>query len=837
MDKRDSSFGELVSKLEASIRDVASMAKGSETESENLLEFGVLAEKFVPILDDLSDNDKAKGSSPMRKAVESLDKEFGRAKALIRSPNAREAVKQIEDLTHDLGRSLGLVLFARLDISTEIKQKISALHRELMNTNFTTSQITSSSTSSEMGFYSESEVEEEEDNIVEEERINLDINDLVLQLKYGDDDQLKCALLGLQHVVNGKVVNQEWISEHSIVPILINRLSVGKQNSRLTVMRILRTLASQDAINKEKMADDGSLSVLVKSLARDVEERREAVGLLLSLSDLNAVRRRIGRLQGCIVMLVAVLNSEDSIASNDACKLLNALSSNTQNALHMAEAGYFKPLVQYLKEGSDMSKILMASALSRMELTDQSKASLGEDGAINPLVKMFSAGKLEAKLSALGALHDLSSSTENIQRLVSSGIVGYLLQLLFSVTSVLMTLREPASAILARIAHSESALVNPEVAQQMLSLLNLSSPTIQCHLLQALNSIAAHPSASKVKRKMREKGAFQLLLPFLTESNPKIRTDALKLLYTLSKDSPEELGEQLGESHLFTLVSITATSISMIEKAAAVGILSNIPIADKKATDAMKTANLLPILLSAKSSSSATSTSTDQAELWLEESVAGVLIRFTIPSDKKMQHFSAEHGVILSLVKLLSSGSPLARARAANALAQLSQNSFSLAKSKRSRWLCVSPSSDALCEVHESFCKVKCTFCIVKAGAVAPLIHALEGKEREADEAVLDALGTLIQDDNCENGSNYLAKISGVAALIKVLESGNVKAQEKALTMLEKIFSIDEHRLKYGASAQMVLIDLAQTANSRLKSTAARILAQLELLQIQSSYF
>jgi vacuolar protein 8 len=99
------------------------------------------------------------------------------------------------------------------------------------------------------------------------------------------------------------------------------------------------------------MADVGHLSLLVKSLTRDVEERREAVGLLLDLSDLIAVRRRMGRIQGCIVMLVAMLNGDDPVASQNAGKLLNTLSSNTQNALHMAEAGYFKPLVQYLKEG------------------------------------------------------------------------------------------------------------------------------------------------------------------------------------------------------------------------------------------------------------------------------------------------------------------------------------------------------------------------------------------------------------------------------------------------------------------------------------------------------
>lgn len=100
------------------------------------------------------------------------------------------------------------------------------------------------------------------------------------------------------------------------------------------------------------MVDIAHLSTLVKSLTRDLEEQKEAVGLLSTLSDVSAVRRRIGRIQGCIVMLVAIFNGDDQVASHDAGKLLNTLSNNTQNALHMAEAGYFKPLVQYLKGGN-----------------------------------------------------------------------------------------------------------------------------------------------------------------------------------------------------------------------------------------------------------------------------------------------------------------------------------------------------------------------------------------------------------------------------------------------------------------------------------------------------
>ncbi|KAH9709887.1 hypothetical protein KPL70_013329 [Citrus sinensis] len=837
------SFLEHVKQLQALSKEVASLARNSEYEIDMFNEFADIVEKFSPVFDHLKDNDKVMATAPILKAVDSLEKELRRANSLIKSSNSRLVSKQMEDLTQDMGRSLGLVLFASVELELDVKEKIGSLHRELMNARFdkslSSSPIQTPRPSLESGFVSDFEsrkaveMEEEIQEIVEE-RISLGIDDVMLQLKHGDDKNLKFALLELRELISAKTVDSEWINEAEIIAVLLNRLGSSKPYNRLIMIQILRNLASENADYKEKMANVGSLSALVKSLTRDVEEQREAVGLLLDLSDLPAVWRRIGRIQGCIVMLVSMLSGNDPVASHDAGKLLNALSSNTQNALHMAEAGYFKPLVQYLKEGSDMSKILMATALSRMELTDQSRASLGEDGAIEPLVRMFRVGKLEAKLSALNALQNLSLLEENIQRLVISGIVSPLLQLLFSVTSVLMTLREPASAILARIAQSESILVNKDVAQQMLSLLNLCSPTIQYHLLHALNSIAAHSSASNVRRKMKENGAIHLLLPFLMETNANIRAAALNLVCTLSKDVYEELAEQLGDKYLNILVDITLSSTSENEKAAAVGILSNLPVSNKKATELLKKTNLLPSLISAATSSTITKT---HSTPWLVESVAGILIRFTDPSDKKLQQYSVQHGVIRLLVKLLSSESVVAKSSASISLAQLSQNSLSLRKSKISKWLCVPPSADAFCEVHDGYCFVKSTFCLVKAGAVSPLIQVLEGKEREADETVLGALASLLQDETWESGSNYLAKLSGTQAIIKVLESGNAKAQEKALWILERIFRIEEHRVKYGESAQVVLIDLAQNGDSRLKPAVAKLLAQLELLQAQSSYF
>lgn len=100
------------------------------------------------------------------------------------------------------------------------------------------------------------------------------------------------------------------------------------------------------------MASVDALSIIVRSLARCTEERREAVGLLLDISDILKVRQRIGRIKGSILMLVALQNGDDPRAKDDAGKLLHALSANTQNVLLMAEAGCFVPMMHHLREGN-----------------------------------------------------------------------------------------------------------------------------------------------------------------------------------------------------------------------------------------------------------------------------------------------------------------------------------------------------------------------------------------------------------------------------------------------------------------------------------------------------
>ena len=203
----------------------------------------------------------------------------------------------------------------------------------------------------------------------------------------------------------------------------------------------------------------------------------------------------------------------------------------------------------------------MASALSRMALTDQSKLALAQEGAIPPLVTMIASGKLEGKSAGLGALQNLSTLPANRGALIDAGVIPPLLQLLFSVTSTVVSLKEQAAATLANLAMAGAAaqtqigghgsiLESEETIYQLLSLLNLAEASIQKQLLRALLGMALPPMAVEVRSKMRQGGAITVLMPFLEagEAGEGLRTNAAQVLKVLSADGAgKEVAESLME--------------------------------------------------------------------------------------------------------------------------------------------------------------------------------------------------------------------------------------------------------------------------------------------------
>lgn len=96
---------------------------------------------------------------------------------------------------------------------------------------------------------------------------------------------------------------------------------------------------------------NNALGSIVRLLSRHIEESKLALELLLELSKSNMVCNLIGDIQGSILLLLAMLNSEDVEATTNAHELLENLSFLDQNVIEMAKANYFKPLLRNLSTG------------------------------------------------------------------------------------------------------------------------------------------------------------------------------------------------------------------------------------------------------------------------------------------------------------------------------------------------------------------------------------------------------------------------------------------------------------------------------------------------------
>lgn len=331
--------------------------------------------------------------------------------------------------------------------------------------------------------------------------------------------------------------------------------------------------------------------------------------------------------------------------------------------------------------------------------------------------------------------------------------------------------------------------------------------------------------------------AIKVLVYLCELDDRKVRADAVKLFYLLAKDGNDDiLVEHVNNTCIGNLVRIIRTSDNEEETAAALGIISYLP-QDCSMSQRLLDAGALDVILDSLRGKN------DYASLRNEivENAAGALCRFTVPTNPEIQTQVAEAGIIPLLVSLLASGSSLTKKSAATSLKQFSESSQKLSKQPaRKNWMlscCIASSPTHGCPVHLGVCSVESSFCLLEANALRPLGGVLDDPDTAASEASLDAILTVIEGEQLQEGSKALAEAKVIAPIIKLLSSSSIILQEKALKALERIFRMLELKLKYGSSAQMPLVEITQKGRSDLKSLAAKVLAHLNVLPEQSSFF
>ncbi|XP_039007465.1 U-box domain-containing protein 43-like isoform X3 [Hibiscus syriacus] len=601
--------------------------------------------------------------------------------------------------------------------------------------------------------------------------------------------------------------------------------------------------------NKERIAkEDYALESIVKSVARQIKESKLAIELLLQLSRSSALRDAIGSIQGCIFLVVTMLSSDDAQASRASRELLDNLSFLDQTVIEMAKANFFKPLLHLLSWGPDNVRLLMAKTLSEIEFTDHHKLSLVKDGgALGPLLQLLSHDNLGMKTVAVKALKNLSSLPQNGLQMIKEGALGPLFDILYRHSLSSPSLREQVAVVIMHLAKSTNApasddeqislLESDEDIFKLFSLISFTGPDIQRNILEAFCAMCQSSSGPDIRAKLRQLPAVQVLVQLCEINNQtvRVRTSAVKLFYCLTVDGDDiSFQDHVGQRCIQTLLKIINSSTDEEEISAAMGIISNLPNTIQ-ITQWLLDSGALDTIFSFITDGNR---NTSNKKLGIEDA-ARALRRFTVSTNKEWQRKVAEAGFIQVLVQLLVSGTSLTKHYAAISLKQFSESSASMSQplKKTRAFICCFAASETGCQVHQGICTVESSFCILEANAVDPLVRTLEDGDLGAREASLDALLTLIDNERLQSGCKVLDKVNAIPPIIKLLSSTSNNLQEKALGALERIFRLPEMKQRYATLAQMPIVDITQRGSSGMKSMAAKVLAQLNVLGEQSSYF
>ncbi|KAK1388485.1 RING-type E3 ubiquitin transferase [Heracleum sosnowskyi] len=663
------------------------------------------------------------------------------------------------------------------------------------------------------------------------------------KLLSGDVEEIIRCLEELHDLCEQRDIHREWVILENYIPVIVKFLRAENRDIRTCAMDILYILSKDNDDTKERIARTGdALESIVRSLGR--RNGKLAVALLLELSKNEFSRQSIGKVKGCIIYLVTMSNSTDSQAARDARDLLQNLSFSDDNVIQMAKINYFDHLLERLFSGPEDVKVKMATTLAEMEITDHHKSSLFEQGVLHSLLQLIKEGDDQMKEIAVKALRNLSNLPQNGWYMIRQGSVSTLLGLLYHPSSS-TRLREQAAATIMHLAISttientdETPVVlfeSDEEINTFFSCINLAVPEVQESILRSFQAICQSPSASNVMRRLNQGASIQVLVQLCELDDQNVRVNAVKLLYCLTEYGDEDnIIEHLSPNLIETLTRIIMTSIDGEEISSAMGIISNLPVSPQISEWLLGAGGLSKIL-----DHLCDGRKNGQYKTQLIENALATICRFTTPENQQLQKMAAEKGIIPVLVELLEQGTSLSKRRAATSLAQFSKSTPALTKAlpKRHGLWCFSAQAETGCPVHAGICTVESSFCLVEAGAVASLVRLLGEHDTGLCEASLDALLTLIQDPKLKSGSKVLDEARAIPCIIRLLNVPSPQLQEKVLSCLERIFSLQELRQKYGGSSQMPLVELTQRGQNTIKSSAARILAQLNVLHEQSSYF
>lgn len=611
------------------------------------------------------------------------------------------------------------------------------------------------------------------------------------------------------------------------------------------------------------------------------ETEPEGLALLLELSENEAHAEMIGKTKDSIPTLVSLLQNSNPDISQKASKVLGKLSANTHFVIQMAEAGHLEPFVACFQQGNSETRANMAKELTRMHLWERSAVHFENEEFITALIKtLLYSSHQDNKLKCLGCIKKLLAFPRLVRKFLSDrNTIPALVGLIQSTISNQQSKQEAMEILLLLVRASEpnDYETNPSLEELhsqhninvFLQLASTATSRTKASFLHLLLLLAQKSEDARLLIRCDESVMAHLFSILEGDSRSEVRLQALKLIYCIAEDNPAGVPlppSPLKETVITILVNIFTSSTDTEERSAAAGIIGWLPSDDAtidellRKSETLKAIHEVVICATDQGMTREPPLATTSNNSLLENALAA-LLRYTEPSKPELQRQVSKLELSPSLIRVLSTGSSLAKQRTATALYHLSQSShpaatatttvaadqaegfFPLLQLRRLLQLksCCGSSTPAphesLCAVHRSTCSSRHALCLVNNGAVGPLVRTVVSEPASsASEAALKTLDTLLKDDgDLSAAAAVILEKQGIAAILEVLDKGSLSTKEVALDLFHKILMHSAIPREQSLRARGILIHFLR--EDQLKKKAALVLAQMNALPLQSSYF
>nr|GMD29549.1 putative U-box domain-containing protein 42 [Ipomoea batatas] len=635
------------------------------------------------------------------------------------------------------------------------------------------------------------------------------------------------AIEDLRTICRGKPYNQVQVCSTGMIPVLAKFLDYKNRTIRRVTLELLHELAEDNNDGKETITREIDVATIIRMLSSNHSPVKHAsASLLLGLSKCQSFCDSIKEVPGAILMLITTKYKEnDDFTSETADKVLKSLERSPHNIKHMAENGYWEPLINYLNEGNEETKMEMASYIGEIVLVPDRSTFVAER-ASPALIKMLHTGNSLSRNAAFKALNQISLHHTNGNILVEAGIIQVMVEEIFNrkIYDEPMDSKKEAAGILANILEFGLQLESLEVnvhghrfdseytVHNIVHMIrNSSLDELNINLIRILQCLMKFQKTSAaIVSAVKETEAGYILIEFINYPNEELGVASIKFLIALSPLMGHTLSDRLCKTRgqPVSLVQPSTVGDCITEKQAVSAIfLAKLPHQNLTLNLALVEGKTVPTIINQINKLQNGGAGTRRHVNAYFEGLVGILARFTstLYDHQILQLVKAYNFTLIFSELLMKPSSDEIQKLSATALGNLSKQSVSLSKAptKKAKYLkasllrrCFSlnPTKHInvpLCPVHRGTCSSEETFCLVDAKALERLLACLEHKNAEVVEASLSAISTLLDDKvDIDKSVSLLMEKQAIQHVLNVVKEHREEALwHKSFWMIEKILS------------------------------------------------